>query len=587
MATISKADIGTGNTIQAEHITRIIDALNGTGSADVIATGSFTGSFNGFADTWTVQDLTVFGTASINYFETIYETSSIIYQSGSTKFGNSADDTHQFTGSVFIDGDVVLIGNTTASGSFTGSFIGDGSGLTGVVSSSYAVTASYANNALSAINTPNAVITASNTGNDDTIEFLKGGGGAFSVTVNNVVSSSYALTASYAENAGADTNFANTNLTFTGTRTHDLSGNSLSLLNGGSIILSGSGGFNEIQLKHDTNTFSLQSIRTSFNPGNADIDFRVGSVGTDYALNVDGGTDRVSINKNFPNATLDVNGDTIITGSLTSTGLTEGAGTNTVAMYNTGSGQFYYTSSAAIGGGGGGSDTNFANTDLTLDDNRTHDLNGFRLIFEHASAAVFSIGSTTGVNVNAGQADRDFRVDTQGDTRTLFVEGSSDRVGVGKNTPNAKLDVNGNAIITGSLTISSSLSTEGAKVRKYRTITLTDADYSTVPSDKINADDDIILVINNTTGAPGVGEANFGISSFLASPSGRCVEIVCIKSGSRGILLSDPDMVGLRLWLNDQSQAGGYRQVCSDVGESITLMSYELDASGSAWGNGY
>ena len=74
MATISKADIGTGNTIQSEHITRIIDALNGTGSADVIATGSFTGSFNGFADTWTVQDLTVFGTASINYFETIYET---------------------------------------------------------------------------------------------------------------------------------------------------------------------------------------------------------------------------------------------------------------------------------------------------------------------------------------------------------------------------------------------------------------------------------------------------------------------------------------------------------------------------------
>jgi hypothetical protein len=307
MATISKADIGTGNTIQAEHITRIIDALNGTGSADVIATGSFTGSFNGFADTWTVQDLTVFGTASINYFETIYETSSIIYQSGSTKFGNSADDTHQFTGSVFIDGDTQILGNTTATGSFSGSFVGDGSGLTGVVSSSYAVTASYADNALSAINTPNAVITASNTGNDDTIEFLKGGGGAFSVTVNNVVSSSYALTASYALN------------------------------------------------------------------------------------------------------------------------------------------------------GGGGSDTNFANTSLTFDGNRAHDLNGFRVIFESASLNVFGIGSTTGVNVNAGQADRDFRVYTQGNTSTLFVEGSSDRVGVGKNTPNATLDVNGNAIITGSLTITDTI----------------------------------------------------------------------------------------------------------------------------------
>jgi hypothetical protein len=100
----------------------------------------------------------------------------------------------QITGSLDVTGGVT--------GSYTGSFTGDGSGLTGIVSSSYAVTASYADNALSAINTPNAVITASNTGNDDTIEFLKGGGGAFSVTVNNVVSSSYALTASYAENAG-------------------------------------------------------------------------------------------------------------------------------------------------------------------------------------------------------------------------------------------------------------------------------------------------------------------------------------------------------------------------------------------------
>lgn len=47
MALLSKTDIATNNTIQAEHITRIIDALNGTGSADVIATGSFTGSFVG------------------------------------------------------------------------------------------------------------------------------------------------------------------------------------------------------------------------------------------------------------------------------------------------------------------------------------------------------------------------------------------------------------------------------------------------------------------------------------------------------------------------------------------------------------
>ena len=100
---------------------------------------------------------------------------------------------------------------------------------------------------------------------------------------------------------------------------------------------------------------------------------------------------------------------------------------------------------------------NFANTDLTLTGNRTHDLNGFRVIFESASLSVFGINNFSGINVNAGQADRDFRVYTQGNTSTLFVEGSSDRVGVGKNTPNATLDVNGNTIITGSLDVSGSL----------------------------------------------------------------------------------------------------------------------------------
>ena len=47
MATISKTGIQDGLTSKAEHITRIIDALDGTATTEVVATGSFTGSFNG------------------------------------------------------------------------------------------------------------------------------------------------------------------------------------------------------------------------------------------------------------------------------------------------------------------------------------------------------------------------------------------------------------------------------------------------------------------------------------------------------------------------------------------------------------
>jgi hypothetical protein len=69
------------------------------------------------------QDLTVGGSLFANK---IFVSSSVIYESGSTKFGDSTDDTHQFTGSVLVRGPV-------SASSVTGSFKGDGSQLTGLV----------------------------------------------------------------------------------------------------------------------------------------------------------------------------------------------------------------------------------------------------------------------------------------------------------------------------------------------------------------------------------------------------------------------------------------------------------------------
>ena len=50
MALIPKTNIATGNTILASDITNIINSLDGTGSYTVIATGSFSGSFTGLAN---------------------------------------------------------------------------------------------------------------------------------------------------------------------------------------------------------------------------------------------------------------------------------------------------------------------------------------------------------------------------------------------------------------------------------------------------------------------------------------------------------------------------------------------------------
>jgi hypothetical protein len=49
MALLNKTGITNGGTIQAEHVTRTIDALTGVSTDSIIASGSFTGSLNGTA----------------------------------------------------------------------------------------------------------------------------------------------------------------------------------------------------------------------------------------------------------------------------------------------------------------------------------------------------------------------------------------------------------------------------------------------------------------------------------------------------------------------------------------------------------
>ena len=88
--------------------------------------------------------LTVTGTITAQEFNTEYVTSSVIFESGSTAFGNSSDDIHTFTGSVNISGSTTLqnlqadvINATTINATVSGSI-------------DQAVTASFATNAATA-----------------------------------------------------------------------------------------------------------------------------------------------------------------------------------------------------------------------------------------------------------------------------------------------------------------------------------------------------------------------------------------------------------------------------------------------------
>ena len=144
MPYINSASIQSGQIIQANHVLNVINTFNDTATTDIKMKG--TASFNEV----NIANLRVTGTASIDVFVTTYYSSSIIYASGSTKFGDSADDTHQYTGSLGVTG-TLRVGQ-----GITGSLLGVASSATSasfaatasfVATASFAATASYALNA--------------------------------------------------------------------------------------------------------------------------------------------------------------------------------------------------------------------------------------------------------------------------------------------------------------------------------------------------------------------------------------------------------------------------------------------------------
>ena len=148
---------GSTDTVQEVITTNVINTgsvtLTGTLTAESIRT-NLTGSFGSLKvnDTLTVNhgetimsgsalvtsDLTILGQVNARQFNISVISSSVLFESGSSRFGNTLDDTHQFTGSVNVTGSLYLNGIDLSqgnnSGSFSGSFQGDGSGLRGVVS---------------------------------------------------------------------------------------------------------------------------------------------------------------------------------------------------------------------------------------------------------------------------------------------------------------------------------------------------------------------------------------------------------------------------------------------------------------------
>jgi len=80
-------------------------------SPHLSGSGNLTGSLNLFGDQTVSGDMTIGGRLTAQEYHSELISASVLYESGSSLFGNSADDTHVFTGSVLVTGSLIGKGN--------------------------------------------------------------------------------------------------------------------------------------------------------------------------------------------------------------------------------------------------------------------------------------------------------------------------------------------------------------------------------------------------------------------------------------------------------------------------------------------
>jgi hypothetical protein len=169
----------------------------------IIVSGSDASLSSAYIDGNLTASAAFLTSASIGHLETIYETASVIYSSGSTKFGDTSDDTHERTGSLLVSGNITLVEG--------GILTGTASIANTATTASHVVTASFADTSTTASQADNA------TSASIADEISQLATASFAITASHATNvpttASHALTAVTASHTAGTASFANSAVT--------------------------------------------------------------------------------------------------------------------------------------------------------------------------------------------------------------------------------------------------------------------------------------------------------------------------------------------------------------------------------------
>jgi cytoskeletal protein CcmA (bactofilin family) len=129
---------GFQNALYVSGSSQFTGSIIQSGSLTSIGPSTFIGNITQTGSLSVSGDITVLGAVNARQFNIGIISSSILYQSGSTKFGDTSDDTMQVTGSLQISGSQTITGSITAT-----SHIGLIAATNGVISGSSQLTSSF------------------------------------------------------------------------------------------------------------------------------------------------------------------------------------------------------------------------------------------------------------------------------------------------------------------------------------------------------------------------------------------------------------------------------------------------------------
>jgi len=111
--------VSTGSNVQFNQVTSTAEKFIIDNEDLFLKDGEISGSLTVSSNTTIAQkltgsqDLTILGILTAEKIETELTQSVTLFESGSTQFGDTSDDTHQFSGSFLVSGSLALSANTT------------------------------------------------------------------------------------------------------------------------------------------------------------------------------------------------------------------------------------------------------------------------------------------------------------------------------------------------------------------------------------------------------------------------------------------------------------------------------------------